>query len=222
MRHDVVKASVRNHVSSDVNAHKKLNESAYWSVNKHKTTNREFQCSGPMECALPNSKTGFFYECVTQKFYECNPDKNLFVEDDNVEEDETLEPFDVSGSCMGRMMELSSELMSFSIGGPRLFINNAIVETLKNGHKAIMHQIILLKYIEIVVEFIGHHGFTVSMKALITQKKSFFNRQQDDQLEEMFQDANKYGYVATQMTHLPQLPSYDPGNIMSYVPLYNG
>ena len=24
------------------------------------------------------------------------------------------------------------------------------------------------------------------------------------------------------MTHLPQLPSYDPGNIMSYVPLYNG
>ena len=43
-----------------------------------------------------------------------------------------------------------------------------------------------------------------------------------DQLEEMFQDANKYGYVATQMTHFPQLPSYNPGNIMSYVPLYDG
>ena len=38
----------------------------------------------------------------------------------------------------------------------------------------------------------------------------------------MFQDANKYGYVATQMTHLPQLPSYNPGNIMSYVPLDDG
>ena len=31
MRHDVVKASIRDHVSSDVNAHKKLNESDYKS-----------------------------------------------------------------------------------------------------------------------------------------------------------------------------------------------
>ena len=82
-----------------------------------------------MEYTLPNSKMGFFYECVTQTFYECNLDKNLFVEDDDVEEDETLEPFDVSGSHMGRMMELSGKLMSFLIGGPRLFENNAIVET---------------------------------------------------------------------------------------------
>ena len=168
IRCDVVKASVRNLVSSDVNAHKKLNESGYWSVNKHKTTNREFQCSGPKEYALPNSKTGFFYECVTQKFYECNLDKNLFVEDDDVEEDEMLEPFDVSGSYMGRMMELSSELTSFLIGGPRLFENNAIVETFKNGHKAIMHRIILLKYIKIVIKFMGCHCFTVNMKALPT------------------------------------------------------
>ena len=60
MRHHVVKASVRNHVSSDVNVHKKLNESGYWSVNKHKTTNREFQCSGPMEYALPIQRWDFF------------------------------------------------------------------------------------------------------------------------------------------------------------------
>ena len=45
-----------------------------------------------MHC--PIQRWDFFYECVTQKFYECNLDKNLFVEDDDVEEDETLKPFD--------------------------------------------------------------------------------------------------------------------------------
>ena len=81
------------------------------------------------EVCIAQFKDGIFYECVTQKLYECNPDKNLFVEDDDVEEDEMLEPFDVSGSYMGRMMQLPSELMPFSISGPRLFENNAIVET---------------------------------------------------------------------------------------------
>ena len=35
-----------------------------------------------------------------------------------------------------------------------------------------------------------------------------------------FQDANEYGYVATQLSHLPRLNGYDPGNLLSYIPLY--
>ena len=163
---------------------------------------------------------GFFYECVTQKFYECNLDKNLFVEDDDVEEDEMLEPFDVSGSYMGRMMELSGELMSFLIGGPRLFENNVIVETFEEWTQSNY-----ASNYSIEVHRDCHQVYGVPL--FHSQYESptnlcFFNRQQDDQLEEMFQDPNKYGYVATQMTHLPQIPSYDPGNIMSYVPLYDG
>ena len=42
----------------------------------------------------------------------------------------------------------------------------------------------------------------------------------DDQYLDISQDANFYGYVATQLTHLPRLLGYDPCKLLSYIPLY--
>ena len=35
-----------------------------------------------------------------------------------------------------------------------------------------------------------------------------------------FQDADHHGYVATQLSHLPNRIGYDPSNLLSYIPLY--
>ena len=34
--------------------------------------------------------------------------------------------------------------------------------------------------------------------------------------EDPFQDADEYGYIATQLTHLPKLVSFDPGNMLTF------
>ena len=36
----------------------------------------------------------------------------------------------------------------------------------------------------------------------------------------IFEDADEYGYVSTQLTHLPKC-IYDIGNILSYLPIYD-
>ena len=35
-------------------------------------------------------------------------------------------------------------------------------------------------------------------------------------LEDPFQDADEYGYVASQLTHLPKLVAFDPGNMLTF------
>ena len=42
----------------------------------------------------------------------------------------------------------------------------------------------------------------------------------EDCESDLFEDADEYGYVATQLTHLPRFASYDAGNMLSYSP-YN-
>ena len=39
--------------------------------------------------------------------------------------------------------------------------------------------------------------------------------------EDIFEDPDEFGYVATQLTHLPKMLGYDIGNILTYSPLYN-
>ena len=34
-----------------------------------------------------------------------------------------------------------------------------------------------------------------------------------------FQDADNNGYLATQLSHLPKVMGYGPGNLLSYLPL---
>ena len=75
----------------------------------------EFKDIGCIELALPNSKIGFFDECVMQKFHKDNPDSHLFF--DLVLEDIYNE---VNSSDNSVMLALG-ELMTFSVGGPQIF-----------------------------------------------------------------------------------------------------
>ena len=40
----------------------------------------------------------------------------------------------------------------------------------------------------------------------------------EDRESDLFEDADEYGYVATQLTHLPRFATYDAGNMLSYSP----
>ena len=40
----------------------------------------------------------------------------------------------------------------------------------------------------------------------------------DDQLNP-FKDADNYGYMASQLSHLPKAMGYDPGNMLSHIPI---
>ena len=43
----------------------------------------------------------------------------------------------------------------------------------------------------------------------------------EDHESDLFEDADEYGYMATQLTHLLRFASYDAGNMLSYSP-YDG
>ena len=92
-----------------------------WS-NEHVDIVHEYKDIGCIELALPNSKIGFFYECVTQKFHEGNPDSGLFFDL------ELQDIYDEPNSYENSMMSASGELMTFSVGGPRFFENNTVME----------------------------------------------------------------------------------------------
>ena len=71
-----------------------------------------------MEFSLPNSRTSFFDECITQCIYSRNLDANpnRFIRLSHLDD-----PYDDEGSYVSRMMELSGELMTFLVGGPCFF-----------------------------------------------------------------------------------------------------
>ena len=75
--------------------------------------------------SLPNSRIGFFDECVTQKVYSKNPDPDT----NRYHDLSIVEPYDEENSYIGHMIALSKELVTFSIGGPRFFENDTVVES---------------------------------------------------------------------------------------------
>ena len=98
---------------------------AYWMNRTSSVVVNEYCDVGPIEFALPNSKTGFFDEGVVQKLFGKNPDggSDRFVSNDDLDE-----PYGNIHSYVGHMMKSSGELMTFSVGGPRFFENNTIME----------------------------------------------------------------------------------------------
>ena len=95
-----------------------------WS-DKHVDILKEYRDPGPTELSLPNSRIGFFNECVIQRFHNENPDTTKA----RFREPSLDDVYDFENSYANRQMELSKELITFSVGGPRFFENNAIVES---------------------------------------------------------------------------------------------
>ena len=83
----------------------------------------------PLEYSLPNSKCGFFNECVTQRFFDRDPDAGKLIQCHD-ENNQVLEVdiYTHENSYQCHCIDISGELMTFSVGGPRHFENNLPLE----------------------------------------------------------------------------------------------
>ena len=83
---------------------------------------------GPLEYSQSNSKWGFFDKCVTQKFFDEDPGKGSLTlyRDKNNHVIEDI--YGNSNSYQCHCMDITGELMTFCVGGPRYFENNLPLE----------------------------------------------------------------------------------------------
>ena len=78
---------------------------------------KKYRDRGPTELSLPNSKIGLFDECVIQRFHDENPDTT----EARFHKPSLDDVYDFENSYANRQMELSKELITFSVVGPRFF-----------------------------------------------------------------------------------------------------
>ena len=200
------------------------NSTSHWSNKCCDIVVNEYRDPGPIELSLPNSRIGFFDECVTQRVYSKNPDPATYrYHDLNV-----VKPYDEGNSYVGHMMALSEELVTFSVGGPRFFENNTVVESFNEwGQENLANREHLLD--------IYHHCSRVYCSPLFRTHYDHPTNPRilgEDELvngdwwegcnrhSDPFQDTNHYDYVSTQLSHLPTKIGYDPDNLLTYLPLY--
>ena len=179
-----------------------------------------------IEYALPNSRLGFFDECVNQKFYMRDPCDNTLIkyrDENNV----ILE--DVYGNTNGHqshVMDISGELTMFCMGGPRSFENNV---TLENSplwsERNLAFDVDVFrdcKYVYGLPLFRFHYEFPTnpSLKGhVVNDPDNWWAIQNHD--KDLFEDPDDFGYVATHLTHLPKCIGYDWGNVLSYLLIYD-
>ena len=157
---------------------------------------------GPIEFALPNSKTGFFDECVVQKIYGENSDggSDRFVS--NVDLDEA---YGNIHSYVGCMMQSSGELMTFSVGGPRFLENITTVECFNEWALSTArdeYEVEIYRDCERVYGsplFRSHYERHTNHRGLGEALLNDWHNVHDDRHSKLFQDANEYSYVATQL-----------------------
>ena len=190
-----------------------------WS-NEHVDIVHEYKDIGCIDLALPNSKIGFFDECITQTFHEGNPDSGLFFDL------ELQDIYDEPNSYENSMMSASGELMTISVGGPRFFESNTVMGIFDewNGVDLANYEHLIEVYrncprVYGSPLFHMHYEYPTNprMHPDAMEVEWWFRNHQSDP----FQDADNNGYVATQLSHLPKMMGYDPGNLLSYLPLYN-
>ena len=69
--------------------------------------------------------------------------------------------------------------------------------------------------------FRQHYEFPTNLSLPGTDVQNGHWWEIDDRDSDIFEDADDYGYVATQLTHLPKFISYDVGNLLAYRPIYD-
>ena len=127
-------------------------------------------------------------------------------------------------------MGISGELMTFCVGGPRYLENNVCLENSfhhapgdRNQARDIHHRCVCRdrKFVYGSPLFRQHYEFPMnpSLKGSNNEHGPWWDI--EDRELDLFEDADEYGYVATQLTHLPRFASYDAGNMISFSP-YDG
>ena len=126
-------------------------------------------------------------------------------------------------------MNISGELTMFCMGGPRFFENNVALEnsplwskrnlTFDVHHRHVFRD---CKYVHGSPLFRLHYEFPTnpSFKGhVVNDPDNWWAIQNRD--EDLFEDLDDFGYIATQLTHLPKCIGYDWGNVLSYLPIYD-
>ena len=70
----------------------------------------------------------FFYACVTQKFYSVDPSPGYLICNRNAQNQVIDDVYGDPNSYQANCMDISRELMTFCVGGPRYFENNVCLE----------------------------------------------------------------------------------------------
>ena len=100
-------------------------DSLCW-FNKRVNVVEEYKHWGPLEYSLPNSWIVFFNSCVTQKFHVNDPcpssTRTYFDGPDKIGD-----VYSNANSYQSHVIDISKELMTFSVGGPRFFENNTLL-----------------------------------------------------------------------------------------------
>ena len=207
-------------------APRNLDQGSCWYDNK---IMQQSLC-GPLEYSLPNSKWGFFDECVTQRFFDRDlPSGTLIQYCDENNQVLEVDIYAHENSYQCHCIDISGELMTFSIGGPRHFDNNLPLENSplwegKNLAHYIHHHDMFrdCKYVYGSPLFRYHCEFPTnpSLKGDVVNNPDNW-WEIDNRDSDIFEDADDYGYVAMQLTHLPKCIGYDVGNVLSYLPIYD-
>ena len=227
MRRDVVKR-VRQFNPTDpfpYGCH--MEQHKFWCDEESNTVS--LKCVGPLEYSLPNSRWGFFDECVTQKFYDRDLSESTLIVDRDENDDIMFDIYQDVDSYLSRCMDRSNELMTFSVGGPRFFENNVLLKNSplwpgRNQARYAYKRDVFrdCRYVHGSPLFRHHYEFPTnpSLKGVVVDNPPNWH-DIENRDEDIFEDPNEFGYVATQLTHLPKMLGYDIGNILTYSPLYD-
>ena len=128
MKRDIVKRAVNGFPSAAFNVVKDENDSCCW-FNRKVGIVRDSQDCGPIELSLPNSRLSFFDKSVTQRFFSVDLCKNsTTVHISPTDGTPVPDAYSNLNSYQSHCIDLSKELMTFAVGGPRFFENNTLIE----------------------------------------------------------------------------------------------
>ena len=196
--------------------------------NKHVNVVEEYKHWGPLECSLPNSRIGFFYSCVTEKLHvndPCPSSTRTYFDG----HDEIGDVYSNANSYQSHMMDISKELMTFSIGGPRFFENNTLLENSLDCAEANLANCTQhadtfrdCKYVlgSPMVRMHYEYPTNPSLKGGVMNEPAMW-WEVDNRQEDIFENTNDYIYVSTRLTHLTKCGGYDCGELLSYLPMYD-
>ena len=207
VRRDVLKFAMRNNIRNS--EERSLFDETYWKTNGYIDEGKlNADCC---EILLPNSKDCFFDECIVQPFHSFTvyPTRLFgFGHDFN-------DVYEVAHDTYQQLqMDVSNELRTFAVGAPR-FSSNGTFTNFDRG-ESVMRD---CRHVTLSPLFRYHYELPTNPNAewidrdVVNQLVDIWrpNRKLD-----VFQDPNEYGYVASQLTHLPRMLGYEFGNILSY------
>ena len=165
---------------------------------------------------LANNKLSFFDECIVQRFHGVTVQPhNLsaayvnFRDVYDLRTDDELNPITFQHS----QMNLSRELVTFAIGGPRFSSNGVLLPFRSSVLRDCRHVCLspLFRY---------HYELPTNPSANWIDPHLAWLVQQGvrpNRKNNVFEDADNFGYVSSQLTHLPKLIGYDSGNMLTFV-----